>query len=40
MNNIGNRMPTAFVSLHMTGPKGLPLLMQQRGFTVERVALR
>lgn len=26
-------------SLHMTGAKGLPLLMQQRGFTVERVVL-
>jgi uncharacterized protein YbaP (TraB family) len=24
-------------SLHMTGPKGLPRLLGQRGYTVERV---
>ena len=36
----GKKVFAAVGSLHMTGPKGLPLLMQQRGFTVERVALR
>jgi uncharacterized protein YbaP (TraB family) len=24
-------------ALHMTGPLGLPQLMQQRGYTVERI---
>ena len=36
----GKKVFAAVGSLHMTGPKGLPLLMQQRGFAVERVALR
>ncbi len=36
----GRKVFAAVGSLHMTGPQGLPLLMQQRGFTVERVTLR
>jgi uncharacterized protein len=36
----GRTVFAAVGALHMTGAKGLPLLMQQRGFTVRRVALR
>jgi uncharacterized protein YbaP (TraB family) len=34
----GQTVFAAVGSLHMTGPQGLPLLMQQRGYQVERVA--
>ena len=33
----GQRVVAAVGSLHMTGPKGLPTLMSQRGFRVERL---
>ena len=33
----GKRVFAAVGALHMTGPQALPLLMQQRGFKVERV---
>lgn len=33
----GQRVVAAVGSLHMTGPKGLPVLMSQRGFRVERL---
>jgi hypothetical protein len=36
----GRTVFAAVGTLHMTGAKGLPLLMQQRGFTVQRVPLR
>lgn len=36
----GRKLFAAVGSLHMTGPKALPALLAQRGFTVERVALR
>jgi len=36
----GSRVFAAVGALHMTGAKALPLLMQQRGFTVQRVALQ
>ena len=36
----GGRVFAAVGALHMTGAKALPLLMQQRGFTVQRVALQ
>jgi uncharacterized protein YbaP (TraB family) len=36
----GGQVFAAVGALHMTGAKALPLLMQQRGFTVERVALQ
>ena len=35
----GKRAFAAVGALHMTGDKALPLLMQQRGYTVERVRL-
>ena len=36
----GRKVFAALGSLHMTGPQSLPGLMQQRGFAVERLALR
>jgi uncharacterized protein YbaP (TraB family) len=36
----GGTVFAAVGALHMTGAKALPLLMQQRGFTVQRVALQ
>ena len=36
----GKRVFAAVGALHMTGPQGLPLLLAQRGFRVERVAFR
>ena len=36
----GKRVFAAVGALHMTGPQGLPLLLAQRGFKVERVAFR
>ena len=33
----GKTVFAAVGSLHMTGPRGLPQLMQQRGYTVERI---
>ncbi len=35
----GKRVFAAVGSLHMTGPRGLPALMAQRGYRVERVVL-
>lgn len=34
----GKRVFAAVGALHMTGPQGLPRLLRERGFTVERVA--
>jgi uncharacterized protein YbaP (TraB family) len=34
----GKRVFVGVGALHMTGPKGLPKLMRERGYTVERVA--
>ena len=36
----GKKVFAAVGALHMTGPQGLPLLLAQRGFKVERVAFR
>ena len=39
-HRLGKRVFAAVGALHMTGPQGLPLLLAQRGFKVERVAFR
>jgi uncharacterized protein YbaP (TraB family) len=36
----GRRVFAAVGALHMTGPAGLPLLLAQRGFRVERIAFK
>jgi uncharacterized protein YbaP (TraB family) len=38
LHSQGRKVFAAVGALHMTGPKALPQLMQQRGYTVERVA--
>jgi len=40
LHNGGQRLFAAVGLLHMTGPQALPRLLTERGFTVERVALR
>ena len=36
----GRKVFAAVGALHMTGAKALPALLAQRGFTVQRLALR
>jgi uncharacterized protein len=38
LHSQGQRVFAAVGALHMTGPRALPTLLQQRGYTVERVA--
>ena len=40
LHESGERVFAAVGSLHMIGPKGLPSLMAQRGYRVERIGLR
>jgi uncharacterized protein YbaP (TraB family) len=37
MHRQGQRVFAAVGALHMTGPRGLPMLMQQRGYAVRRI---
>lgn len=39
-HRLGRRVFAAVGVLHMTGPQALPKLLQQRGFTVERIAFK
>jgi hypothetical protein len=36
----GRKVFAAVGALHMTGAKALPILLKQRGFTVQRIALQ